>query len=223
MNIANWIIRAALSRPTYPAVGHGHKVVQNYHQLGQSVCATAGGLLGQKNLNLGDRVGIISANTPQYIETIFAIWHAGLIAVPINAKLHQSELDYILNDADVSLCFVSPEILAKNTQTQIPFIAFESDEYRALLNNSPTSIYPSNPTDTAWLFYTSGTTGKPKGAMLSHRNLMAMSLNYFSDFDKIEPGDTIIHPAPLSHGAWPMDAPPRLRNRLQCHSSNWRV
>ena len=201
MNIANWIIRAALSRPTYPAVGHGHKVVQNYHQLGQSVCAIAGGLLGQKNLNPGDRVGIISANTPQYIETIFAIWHAGLIAVPINAKLHQSELDYILNDADVSLCFVSPEILAKNSQTKIPFIAFESDEYRALLNNSPTSIYPSNPTDTAWLFYTSGTTGKPKGAMLSHRNLMAMSLNYFSDFDKIEPGDTIIHPAPLSHGA----------------------
>jgi len=201
MNIANWISRAALARPEYPAVGHGHKITQNYNELGRAVAAIAGGLKSQYNLKPNDRVGIISTNTPHYIEAIFAIWHAGLIAVPINAKLHKNELNYILNDADISLCFVSPQIFQANEQRKIPFIAFQSDEYGALLNTSPISIHPSKPDDTAWIFYTSGTTGKPKGAMLSHRNLTTMSLNYFSDFDKIEPGDTIIHPAPLSHGA----------------------
>ena len=55
--------------------------------------------------------------------------------------------------------------------------------------------------DVAWLFYTSGTTGRPKGVMLTHRNLLAMTLAYFADVDEIRPGDTILHAAPMSHGS----------------------
>ena len=57
------------------------------------------------------------------------------------------------------------------------------------------------PEDIAWLFYTSGTTGRPKGAMLSQRSLMAMVMNYFADMDTISPEDCMIHGAPLSHGS----------------------
>jgi long-chain acyl-CoA synthetase len=55
--------------------------------------------------------------------------------------------------------------------------------------------------DPAWLFYTSGTTGRPKGVTLTQRNLMAAVLNYFADVDAIAPGDAIIHAAPMSHGS----------------------
>jgi long-chain acyl-CoA synthetase len=55
--------------------------------------------------------------------------------------------------------------------------------------------------DPAWLFYTSGTTGRPKGVTLTQKNVMALVLNYFSDVDAIAPGEAIIHAAPMSHGS----------------------
>ncbi|MCZ7564839.1 MAG: AMP-binding protein [Burkholderiales bacterium] len=77
-----------------------------------------------------------------------------------------------------------------------------SADYAALLATEASApIHPVAGDDVAWLFYTSGTTGRPKGVMLTHANLLTMTLCYFADVDGIAPGDAMVHAAPISHGS----------------------
>jgi len=81
------------------------------------------------------------------------------------------------------------------------FIDVDTRDYRDLLDGEPSLVHETGSDDLAWLFYTSGTTGRPKGVMLTHRNLLAMTLNYLADVDHAAPGDKLLHTAPMSHGS----------------------
>ena len=202
MNLANWIVRAGKIVPHMPAVGLGHSVVLNYSTLARRTAGLAAGLSDRYNLKPGDRVAIVMNNVPQYIEVMFALWHAGLVAVPVNVKLHPQELDYIINKADVALCIASDGLINSSAGfLKRPVLICSDKIYEKLARWEPRPALDLLPDHLAWIFFTSGTTGKPKGAMLSHRNLVTMTLNYFVDFDRVNPGDTIYHSAPLSHGA----------------------
>jgi long-chain acyl-CoA synthetase len=131
-------------------------------------------------------------NCPEFYEVLFACWHAGLTAVPMNAKLHPKEFAYILEDSGARLCFVTADL-----QSALPS-GIAPDEALGDAEAQPADVAPD---DVAWLFYTSGTTGVPKGAMLTHRNMLFQTHAYFADIDKLSPGDTALHPAPLSHGS----------------------
>jgi long-chain acyl-CoA synthetase len=75
------------------------------------------------------------------------------------------------------------------------------ERWEQLTASSPAPLADRRPDDPAWLFYTSGTTGQPKGATLTNRNLLLMTLSYYADIDAVTPQDSILQVAPLSHGA----------------------
>ena len=207
MNIACWLARSAKSHPDQAALVLGTRPATSYREFAGNAAARSYSLRSQMGCMPGDRIAILAGNGPAYLEALYAIWWAGCVAVPINAKLHPGEAMFILADAGVSVCFVSSE-WAESLQGLIPqlpsrprMIVLASGEFEQMCLQPPLTMASNEPDDLAWLFYTSGTTGKPKGAMLTHRNLVAMTFNYFSDVDSIDMGDCILHAAPVSHGA----------------------
>jgi long-chain acyl-CoA synthetase len=182
MNIAQLLHQSARRLPGQPALAVGERVVSSYSELSRRVQRLSSGLVEKYNLKPGDRVALAMKNCPAYWELLFACWHAGLAAVPINAKLHAKEVDYIVGNSGAKACFLDPEDFRK-------------------IDADPMPAADTRPDDLAWLFYTSGTTGVPKGAMLTHRNLLFATQAYYADIDKLGPQDAILHPAPLSHGS----------------------
>jgi long-chain acyl-CoA synthetase len=194
MNLAHLLLRSARWQPERPAVAVGTRPVLTYGELAARVSRLSSSFRTKLKLQRGDRVALAMKNCPEYHQILFACWHAGLVAVPMNAKLHAKEFAYILENSGAKACFVTPDIASSipnaiSTRELQRFIGEES---------SPADVAFDDP---AWLFYTSGTTGVPKGAVLTHRNLMFQTHAYFADIDPLGPGDAILHPAPLSHGS----------------------
>jgi long-chain acyl-CoA synthetase len=205
MNIALWLERSALSHPSAPASALGTRVIANFGELGSRSARLAGALRERFGLAPGDRVAIVAKNSPAYLELLFGIWHAGLAALPANAKLHGAELGYILEHSGASVCVASTglesEIAPHAPKSLERLIVIGSREYEALFSADATAVTERSADDLAWLFYTSGTTGRPKGAMLTHRNLAQATFAYLSEVDPTAPGDTLVHAAPMSHGS----------------------
>src|SRR5690242_16851869 len=97
MNPASWLARAARVRPDAPAVYHGRSPWADYAGLAARVARAAAAWRSQ-GLVPGDRVAFVMENRPEYLLGLYAAWWAGLVAVPINAKLHPREVEFIVGD-----------------------------------------------------------------------------------------------------------------------------
>ena len=212
MNIAQWLYASAKRYASRPALMTGEQVVSNYAEFALKVSSLSRLLQNTFGITAGRRVGLFMKNRIEYLEALYAIWWLGAVAVPINAKLHSKEAAWILNNAEASLVIVSDETgivfhesdSSLNSRTHI--LSVDSsvfEEARQPRENCDKLAAPQSceANDLAWLFYTSGTTGRPKGVMLSHGNLIAMSLCYPIDVDAVSPEDAILYAAPISHGA----------------------
>ena len=221
MNLAHLLLRAGRSRPENVALAVGDRVFSRYGELAGRVAALAGWLRGEAALTPGDRVALAMTNCAEYIETMYAAWHAGLTVVPINAKLHPTDFAYIFEQSGARLCFATEDLapalapVAEASAAMERLVVVGTPEYRTLFGADRIAVQERAGPDPAWLFYTSGTTGRPKGAILSQRSLMTMALTYISDVDAIAEQDCVLHAAPMSHGSGCYNVPHVLRAAKQ--------
>jgi long-chain acyl-CoA synthetase len=208
MNLALWLWRTAQRQGETPALFEGATCVADYAGFARQSAAIAGALRDIHGVVPGDRVALFLSNDVRYLPMLFGIWAAGAIAVPINAKLHAREAAWILADAGARLCFLDDKTagafahLPAQDRPPLPVVIAGSESFAAFCAHAPLGApVERGRDDLAWLFYTSGTTGRPKGVMLSNGNLHAMAYAYLADVDEPRPGGATVYAAPLSHGA----------------------
>ncbi len=162
-----------------------------------------------------DNLAILMHNRPEMLESMFACFKIACGAVPINFRLHPKEIAFIIDHSEAKTVLVSPEfaesiVAIKDQIPKVRHVISVSDatdtfsDYETVLSAESEHFedIEVDCDDVAWIFYTSGTTGQPKGAMLTHRNLLAMTMNFYADMcPGFGPADVVLHAAPLSHGS----------------------
>jgi long-chain acyl-CoA synthetase len=162
----------------------------------------------------GDRVGMLVANRPEGLETILAPMKGGMGVVPMNVRLHPAEHAHMLNDAGARILVYDAELRDHVAQvrgelaTVERFVAIGTPpagdlDFAGIAAGRPATPPDVEiaPDDLAWLFYTSGTTGRPKGAVLTHRNLLAMVQLFLLDLNPAVETDVLLHAAAITHGS----------------------
>ena len=159
------------------------------------------GVFAARGLKPGDRVALFGRNSFRSIEIHLACAHAGLILVPLNIRLARPEIEYILNETAARLLLrtlpldvAAPQTLAWDDEDVISEGAYE----QALATGRPVPPCPVDVDDIAQIFYTSGTTGQPKGVCLTHRNLVASALDSIIGLEMNE-RDVWLHASPMFH------------------------
>jgi acyl-CoA synthetase (AMP-forming)/AMP-acid ligase II len=203
MNISSWLHQTARARPDAPAIRFGTDLYTNYGDFARHSAGLGRYLADRHTIGRGDRVALFVRNCPQYLEVLHAVLWIGAIIVPINHKLHPREAAWIIGDSGAKVVLTDTgEVFSGSDGPCVECGIDDTGLVKAAQDGSP--VLPPEPTgadDVAWLFYTSGTTGRPKGVMLTHRNLIAMSMAYGLDVDCVSAQDHALYAAPMSHGA----------------------
>jgi len=202
MNLALWLQRSASAFGARPAVARGTATVLDYAGLAEAAARLAAGLRAS-GVAPGERVGLFMANAPDYLVAMWGAWWAGAVVVPVNARLHGLETAWILGHAGARICVVDAahhDVLAPHAVEGLTLCRGAS-VLQARAQAPLAQPHERSEDDAAWLFYTSGTTGRPKGVTLTMRNLRWASMAYVATVQPVAPGDSCLHPAPLSHGS----------------------
>ncbi|HWN99248.1 MAG TPA: long-chain-fatty-acid--CoA ligase [Blastocatellia bacterium] len=210
MSIVDGLKKAVASSPYKTAAVCG-STRYSFGELADRVDRLSGGLLGL-GVNRGDRVAILALNCHRFFELYYGIAQIGAVAVPINFRIPPQEIKYILDHSGSCAIAVdaaltpSLEEVRSQLETVEQFISIADQPASGFLayedliaSNSPLVDPPQiEDGELLGLFYTSGTTGEPKGVMLTHRNMLANIANSEGVY-KYLPTDIYLHSAPMFH------------------------
>lgn len=227
MSIAAAHLELAARCGDQPAISLDDEVVLDHRGLAEQAARLAAALI-DAGLEPGDRVALLLGNCVEFYPLLLGIWSAGLSAVPIVPLLPPAELAWILRHSGAKLCAIEGPLRAPveaalreladdgEARDRLRFVAREQlDSLTASVPLDAPREHPEGEDGAAWLFYTSGTTGRPKGVVLSHRNLAALTQGYLDEVDTPGPGHSIIHLTPLTHGSGMAGLPHLLRGANQ--------
>jgi long-chain acyl-CoA synthetase len=190
--------------PDRPAIVVGDRPVRTWSELEDAVARRGAGLRERFGVQPGESVALFASNCHEYLEVLFSIWQAGGVAVPISSRLHAREAAALLDSSRAKACFATSDIAEEITREAppgCPVAVIGEPEDTVLLTAEPMTAVSRTLTDDAWIFFTSGTTGRAKGARLSHGNLLSMTAAYYADVSELGPRDSILHIASLSHAS----------------------
>jgi fatty-acyl-CoA synthase len=200
ITLAGWMSRRCARTPQRPALTYESET-WTYEQLSARIAACAEHLVAQ-GVEPGDRVAYLDLNNATFFVTLFATSQIGAVFVPLNFRLTGPELAYIVSDAGARVMVAGREYRAiiDEIRESLPCVAFiaadeEQDGWQALAEEPQGTPLPSvrtDPSDVAIIMYTSGTTGRPKGAMLTHANLWWNNINCLHAFDVLAVDVTLI-------------------------------
>lgn len=211
MNVATLLAKSATKQPDRAALRYDD-VETSYAELHRRALSIGGELLA-RGLVAGDRVVFAMHNRPEVLEVIYGCFAAGLVVVPLNARLHPLEMAYIAKSSGARAFVHGPEFEGPLDEHWTEFAGVEHrigldcsaalTPYAPLLNSDHALTAPVKveATDPCWLFFTSGTTGFPKGATWTHRSTLVMIMNWLADVMPFGGEDVVLHCAPLSHGS----------------------
>ena len=178
MDLATRFVQSATKNKDKAAVHWGEESLSYQHFADESG-AVAQKILSDENFKPGTRVALWLKNQPEFISAVYGVLRSGGVVVPINNFLKPTEVAYILADAGASALITDDELAEKLQEISEPLpnlSVLRTSEFSSLVSVSTSSAPPRvparSPEDLAVTIYTSGTTGKPKGAMLSHGNLL---------------------------------------------------
>ena len=220
MNAGEMLTTTATSYPDHVAwiwePEPGTTRTRSYGETNRRADALAAGLM-ESGVGRGDRVALFMQNRPEAMESFFATLKLGAVAVPLNPRFTAEEIDYHIEDAGARVLIIGEEVADVVAKVRDRLTSVEhvicvggdvpddgSADFEAVLARHAGNPFPTadvDDDDLAWLAYTSGTTGRAKGAMLTHGNLIACGLGALADTMRLEVGDVALHAASLTHGS----------------------
>lgn len=209
LGISEWITRRASRTPSRIALVDGRKGTEfTYADLDERSSILAG-MLRAAGVRRGDRAALLMGNSTTFLELLFAAAKLGAVTVPINFRLSAGEVAYIIDDCQASVLLHDSrwEHLAREATAKVQISApllVDTSEIALRVDTSADAtgfagVEPANPGDLAVIMYTSGTTGRPKGAMLTHGNLEWNAVNMITAGKGLAGTDVTVTVAPLFH------------------------